>query len=179
MFSIARRKIRNCGFFLAFGVCFVILTGWASSLNAAVNIDIRSAGVLQEGLDEVFYTAAIDDCTDLLILEVNAGDLQGVDADFDGATVISPSVAVYGNLTLTNGTVMTVPEADESTYYPLDIWVEQTMSIHGATVDVSGKGYPRGRTLGNLAYAFSGATDGSHASPGGHESAGSPDAYGD
>jgi len=67
LFSIARRKIINCGFFLTFGVCFVILTGSAASSNAEVNIDIRSAGVGQT----VDIVAELERLVSEIIIEKN------------------------------------------------------------------------------------------------------------
>jgi hypothetical protein len=145
---------------------------------AVKDLVVSDANLTVKGLLDVTDNLSASSVDKTVVVRADAIDV-GADAHFDGVTVVSPSVAVYGDLTLINGTTMTVPEADESTYYTLDIWVDQTLKIYGAAVDVSGKGYPQGRTFGNLAYAINGATAGSHASPGGHESAESLDAYGD
>jgi len=76
-------------------------------------------------------------------------------------TAVTHGIAIQENATLTNNATLTVPEADENKYYRLDLAVNQTMRIENAAVDVSGKGYPRGRTWDNGSYPND-PTGGSH-----------------
>jgi len=71
---IARQKIIKWGGSLFLWVWLIASIGGAAVSHAAVDIDIRSSGVLLDGQQEISYIATVSDCADLISIAVAAGD---------------------------------------------------------------------------------------------------------
>jgi cysteine-rich repeat protein len=105
------------------------------------------------------------------------------DAVLDGATVLTVRDAlldVAGRLELRGTAVVTHPAATADRAYDLEIQANRLEIAAGAAIDVSGRGYPAGRTVGNTTVgASSGRCGGSHGGRGGLYDGTPAAAYGD
>ena len=110
-----------------------------------------------------FYVRGVDEDAVVSSREI----VVGGNAVISNATVITSDIHVQGDLTLLGDATMTTFDADETSVYPLNIQVDNELIIYsGSVVDVSGKGYARGRTWNNATYSAY-QTGGSHAGIGG------------
>ncbi|MBN2451465.1 MAG: hypothetical protein JXR77_13825, partial [Lentisphaeria bacterium] len=116
---------------------------------------------------------------------IGAGDLlyEGEDVTVQGCTLTISGHHEFAALRLVNG-VVTHPPCTESAVYSVDLAVTGTVAVDAASsIDLSGRGYLPGRTVGNTAAgAASGRAGGSYGGRGGQEvgSAGIPNpVYGD
>ena len=100
---------------------------------------------------------------------------------FQSKTVVIRAPIRVGSLTLT-GSTLTVPAAAGSSVLPLDVIVTGLLTIDAASsIDVSGKGYPGGRGVGNALHVGLGPRGPAHGSDlagGSHGAEGGGDASG-
>ncbi|HEY9198692.1 MAG TPA: Ig-like domain repeat protein [Gammaproteobacteria bacterium] len=103
------------------------------------------------------------------VVEADAIQVGG-NALITAARIVTPSMDVTGDLTLLNGATVTVPAATATSYTPLEMTIDGTLSLTDSSVDVTGKGYPRQRTLNFADYAVVSNRyyGGSHAGEGGN-----------
>jgi len=120
--------------------------------------------------------------TEDTIIAENDATYDGQNLIIDGATVTINGLHSFISLHLTNGAVLTHAACTTLETYQLALQVLTTMHVDaGCRIDVTGKGYLRRRTTGNVTEgAASGRSGGSYGGLGGDGSQGQPNqVYGD
>ena len=91
MISIVFEKMANRAFLRVFYIGLFVLAAGVSGAFADVGIDIRSDGILLQDQDPVSYVAAIDNCTDLMTISVEAGNTRQTVSPADTSRIAGSS----------------------------------------------------------------------------------------
>ncbi|MEX0642143.1 MAG: hypothetical protein WD468_05555 [Pirellulales bacterium] len=128
--------------------------------------DERIRGLSFERLEDRHLLAMLTVFVSPITIAANDAAYEGHDIRVDGTTVTINGAHSFNSLEAINGAVVSHSVATTQAEYRLDLFVSGNVTIaSGSKIDVSGKGYLPGRTLGNS--TIGGASGGYGASYGG------------
>ncbi len=118
-------------------------------------IDQNGNGIPGEPIEDVYHGSLVYISADVTLTSPTT--IDEADSTYDGKSILVEGTAVTINgihglvaVHLVNGALLTHPAATETEEYRLELDVTEDVIIDSTSkIDVSGKGYLRGRTLGN------------------------------
>ena len=85
---------------------------------------------------------------------------DGVDLTVENCTLTLSGTHAFQSLHLTNNAILTHPPATDTTTFSMEIMVTDALTVDSTSkIDVTGKGYLAGRTLGNVTEGAARSTD--------------------